>query len=34
MKKEKPVGKTRAFPIEYGYSRCFCMMHGFGTSTK
>ena len=34
MKKEKPVGKTRAFPIEYGCSRHFCMMRGFGMSAK
>ena len=34
MKKEKPVGKTRAFPIKYGYARHFCLTHGFGMGAK
>jgi len=34
MKKEKPVSKTRAFPIKYGYAGHFYLMHGFGMGAK
>ena len=34
MKKEKPVGKTRTFPIKYGYAGHFYLMHGFGMGAK